>query len=131
MYDWPGPARPLATEPLRIVEDRAYLCLEEAFYQHWSMSRCICIGDSMHTMALNIGQGGNKAIETAASFANCLSILVECSGGHGPIALQSIHAALQDWQKVRQPWAKEILALTNEATRLDSGATIKHTIISQ
>ncbi|KNG91099.1 hypothetical protein ANOM_000766 [Aspergillus nomiae NRRL 13137] len=113
------------------VEVKAYLCLEEALYQYWSMDRCVCIGDSIHKMTPNIGQGGNSAIETAASLANCLSCLVKLSGGHGPIALQSINDALQEWKKARQPRAKEILTLANEATRFESGATIMHTIISQ
>ncbi|KAK6819886.1 hypothetical protein RU639_007074 [Aspergillus parasiticus] len=56
------------------VENKAYLCLEEAFYQYWSVDRCVCIGDSMHKMTRNIDQGGNSAIETAVSLANCLAI---------------------------------------------------------
>ncbi|KJK68281.1 hypothetical protein P875_00076261 [Aspergillus parasiticus SU-1] len=113
------------------VETKAYLCLEEAFYQYWSVGRCVCIGDSMHRMTRNIGQAGNSAIETAVSLVNCLASLIEQPEGQDLIALQSINVALEDWQKARQPRAKEILTLANDVTRLESGATIKDTTISQ
>ncbi|KAE8351954.1 FAD/NAD(P)-binding domain-containing protein [Aspergillus coremiiformis] len=114
----------------KTVESKAYLCLEEAFYHRWSMDRCVCIGDSMHKMTPNIGQGGNAAIETAASLANCLARLTEASGADS-ISLQRINADLQNWQKARQTGAKEILILANKVTRLESSATLKDTIISQ
>ncbi|KAE8402945.1 hypothetical protein BDV37DRAFT_151475 [Aspergillus pseudonomiae] len=108
------------------VEVTAYLCLEEEFYLYWSMDRCVCIGDSIHKVCLqlkplsraqatltdlpqmtpNIGQGGNSAIETAASLANCLSNLVKCSEGHDPIALQSINTALKNGKRPGNPGLK-------------------------
>ncbi|KAB8223455.1 hypothetical protein BDV33DRAFT_188834 [Aspergillus novoparasiticus] len=111
--------------------NQAYLCLEEAFYQYWSVDRCVCIGDSMHKMTRKIDQAGNSAIETAVSLVNCLASLIEQPEGQDLIALQSINVALEDWQKARQPRAKKILTLANGVTRLELGATIKDTTISQ
>ncbi|KAF7596495.1 hypothetical protein BBP40_001367 [Aspergillus hancockii] len=113
------------------VECKAYLPLEEAFYRYWSVDRCVCIGDSVHKMTPNIGQGGNSAIETAASLANCLARLVEPSDGDNSVSLRSINANLQDWQKARQTRAKNILTIANDVTRLEAGATLKDTFISQ
>ncbi|KAE8311544.1 hypothetical protein BDV41DRAFT_565685 [Aspergillus transmontanensis] len=87
--------------------NKAYPCLEEAFYQYWSVDRCVCIGDSMHRRTRNIGQAGNSAIETAVSLVNCLASLIEQPEGQDLIALE-------DWQKARQPRAKKILTLAND-----------------
>ncbi|KAL5338173.1 FAD/NAD(P)-binding domain-containing protein [Aspergillus crustosus] len=46
--------------------------LEENVFDTWHYKRILCIGDSMHKMAPNTGQGANCAIEDAAALANLL-----------------------------------------------------------
>ncbi|THC90197.1 hypothetical protein EYZ11_010341 [Aspergillus tanneri] len=49
--------------------------LEENVFQTWNFGPVVCIGDSMHKMAPNTGQGANCAIEDAACLLN---LLKEC-----------------------------------------------------
>ncbi|KAI9152364.1 FAD binding domain-containing protein [Paramyrothecium foliicola] len=46
--------------------------LEENIFQRWSFGRMVCIGDSMHKMTVNLGQGANCAIEDVAVLSNLL-----------------------------------------------------------
>ncbi|THC93389.1 hypothetical protein EYZ11_007146 [Aspergillus tanneri] len=46
--------------------------LEENIFQTWHWGRVLCLGDSMHKMAPNTGQGANCAIEDAALLTNYL-----------------------------------------------------------
>ncbi|KAK2736194.1 hypothetical protein FQN57_000868 [Myotisia sp. PD_48] len=47
--------------------------LEENLFVRWHFGRIVCIGDSMHKLAPNTGQGANCAIEDAASLLNLLN----------------------------------------------------------
>lgn len=40
--------------------------LEEASHEVWTYGRVVCVGDAIHKMTPNMGQGGNQAIESAA-----------------------------------------------------------------
>ncbi|KAL8689124.1 MAG: hypothetical protein Q9218_005136 [Villophora microphyllina] len=51
--------------------------LEENVFDHWHYGRVVCLGDSMHKMTPNIGQGANTAIESAAALTNHLEDLVK------------------------------------------------------
>ncbi|RAL12393.1 putative FAD binding monooxygenase [Aspergillus homomorphus CBS 101889] len=51
-------------------ETIAMVPLEEKLFQHWHYGRLVCIGDSVHKMTPNLGQGANSAIEDAAVLAN-------------------------------------------------------------
>ncbi|RDH28589.1 hypothetical protein BDQ94DRAFT_174662 [Aspergillus welwitschiae] len=46
--------------------------LEENVFRTWFHGRIVCIGDSVHKMTPNIGQGANLAIEDAAVLTNLL-----------------------------------------------------------
>ncbi|KAL4863118.1 hypothetical protein BDV12DRAFT_206763 [Aspergillus spectabilis] len=46
--------------------------LEENVFPTWHWGRVVCIGDSMHKMTPNTGQGANCAIEDAAALANAI-----------------------------------------------------------
>ncbi|CAG7925580.1 unnamed protein product [Penicillium olsonii] len=104
-----------------------FLALEEAFYANWCNDRFVCIGDSIHKMTPNMGQGGNSAIESAASLANYLTNLTEKSS----IGLSDIKNCLVKWQDSRRPRAQTVSAAANGLTRLESGATLKDRIIAQ
>ncbi|KAK6215655.1 FAD binding domain-containing protein [Colletotrichum tabaci] len=51
--------------------------LEENLLRTWSFGRVLCIGDSIHKMTVNLGQGANCAIEDVAILTNLLS---QCLG---------------------------------------------------
>ncbi|KAM4067154.1 FAD binding domain-containing protein [Hirsutella rhossiliensis] len=53
------------------------VALEEKVFQTWSFGRLVCIGDSMHKMTVNLGQGANCAIEDVAVLSN---LLRDCLG---------------------------------------------------
>ncbi|POR36054.1 FAD binding domain-containing protein [Tolypocladium paradoxum] len=48
------------------------VCLEENLLKTWSFGRLVCIGDSIHKMTVNLGQGANCAIEDVAVLSNLL-----------------------------------------------------------
>ncbi|RDH27530.1 hypothetical protein BDQ94DRAFT_184486 [Aspergillus welwitschiae] len=116
--------KPITSEvPLSEVNKRSivrtFVSLEEAFYKHWCVDRYVCIGDSAHKMTPNMGQGGNSAIESAASLANSLAVLARDSA-HVKIDVQDIHRCLQAWQKPRQERVDKIWLSAHELTRLEA-----------
>ncbi|KAG5788082.1 hypothetical protein H9Q69_012847 [Fusarium xylarioides] len=50
--------------------------LEENLFKTWSFGPVVCIGDSMHKMTVNLGQGANCAIEDVAVLSNLLRELL-------------------------------------------------------
>ncbi|KAE8378025.1 hypothetical protein BDV26DRAFT_199127 [Aspergillus bertholletiae] len=107
---------------------RTFVALEEAVYQRWSLDRYVCIGDSAHKMTPNLGQGGNSAIESAASLANSLSALV-----HGSrktiIGVKDIHHCLQQWEYGRRKRVEDIAHSAHKLTRLEALAGTKQKLI--
>jgi hypothetical protein len=77
-------------------------------------------------MTPNAGQGGNSAIESAATLSNHLSILLQHTSCP---KTEDINNCLQSWQESRRPRATEISNSANDLTRLEAGATIKDRII--
>ncbi|GCB21301.1 2-heptyl-3-hydroxy-4(1H)-quinolone synthase [Aspergillus awamori] len=121
------PDVPLAEINRRVII-RTFVSLEEAVYKHWCVDRYVCIGDSAHKMTPNLGQGGNSAIECAASLANSLSILV-----HGPTKpkrdSRDIHQCMQAWQNIRQKRLDHISQSAYKLTRIEALAGLKEKII--
>ncbi|KAI2996205.1 hypothetical protein CBS147346_9459 [Aspergillus niger] len=121
------PNVPLAEINRRAIV-RTFVSLEEAVYKHWCVDRYVCIGDSAHKMTPNLGQGGNSAIESAASLANSLSNLV-----HGPTKpkrdVRDIHQCMQAWQNIRQKRLDHISQSAYNLTRIEALAGLKEKII--
>lgn len=80
-------------------------------------------------MTPNMGQGGNSAVESAASLANYLTRLVQ-SSSNGKIPLEDIKNNLNEFQMARQPRAKEICTAANALTRLEACATLKDKLLA-
>ncbi|KAJ5643353.1 uncharacterized protein N7484_005860 [Penicillium longicatenatum] len=108
---------------------KSFLALEEAYHTKWCMDRFVCIGDSAHKMTPNMGQGGNNAVESAASLANHLTRLVQ-SSSNGKVPFKDIKNCLTDWQTARQPRAKEVCIKANALTRLEACATLKDRLMA-
>ncbi|KAF9888028.1 hypothetical protein FE257_009418 [Aspergillus nanangensis] len=107
---------------------RTLVPLEEANYAHWGVDRYVCIGDAAHKMTPNLGQGGNSAIESAASLANSLSQLL-VSETATPIPVHHIHRCIQAWQKPRQQRVKTIWQSAHDLTRLEALVGLKEKLI--
>ncbi|KAB8202351.1 monooxygenase [Aspergillus parasiticus] len=108
---------------------RAFLSLEEAEYKHWAIDRWVCIGDSAHKMTPNLGQGGNSAIESAASLANTLASLIEASR-EPRVSVKDLNDYLQPWQKKRQDRVKDVFKSAHDLTRLEALVTWKDKCIA-
>ncbi|PWY96454.1 monooxygenase [Aspergillus sclerotioniger CBS 115572] len=106
------------------AEHKSYLPLEEACFKHWSKGRFVCIGDSVHKMTPNMGQGSNSAMESAAFLANHLTDLIKSCEAH--VSLQQLEDCLQEWQDLRWPRAADMVAASAHLTRIDAIKTWKH-----
>ncbi|KAK1146323.1 hypothetical protein N8T08_003110 [Aspergillus melleus] len=76
--------------------------LEEAFFETWHYDRMVLIGDSIHKMTINAGQGANMAIEDAACLASLLQQLVHSTPPGAPSDV-AIKRTLQTY-KERRSW---------------------------
>ncbi|RYP11134.1 hypothetical protein DL765_007883 [Monosporascus sp. GIB2] len=101
--------------------------LEEAQYNHWTYDRFVCLGDAIHKMTPNIGQGGNWAIESAAALTNRLYAMIKTTSrptiGH-------IRATLSDYEQSRQARTREVCETAGFATRLEAFASFRHRFMS-
>ncbi|KAE8340703.1 hypothetical protein BDV24DRAFT_151823 [Aspergillus arachidicola] len=81
--------------------------LEENIFNTWYTDRIVCIGDSIHKLALtlyqmtpNIGQGANTAIEDATVLTNLLYDRLS-KNGHKKIARPALEQLLGEFQSER------------------------------
>ena len=105
----------------------SYLALEEANHEVWTYKRIVCLGDSIHKMTPNLGQGGNQAIEGAAVLTNCLLEMLERTKGDA-VALEKIEHILLKYQKLREKRAKNFIDVSGLVTRDEAMATLRHTL---
>ncbi|KOC15798.1 FAD binding monooxygenase [Aspergillus flavus AF70] len=74
--------------------------LEENIFNTWYADRIVCIGDSIHKMTPNIGQGANTAIEDATVLTNLLYDRLS-KNGHKKLAQQELLQLLREFQSQR------------------------------
>ncbi|CAK48314.1 hypothetical protein CBS115989_8867 [Aspergillus niger] len=74
--------------------------LEEGLFETWHHERMVLIGDSVHKMTPNFGQGANCAIEDAAALSSLLHDLINARGVCKPSNSQVQHL-LQQYQETR------------------------------
>ncbi|RAH45764.1 FAD-dependent oxidoreductase [Aspergillus brunneoviolaceus CBS 621.78] len=108
---------------------RTMVPLEEALFKHWCMDRFVCIGDSIHKMTPNLGQGGMSAIESAASLANSLATLVQ-SSAEERIPVGEIDRCLKAWEEARLARLPAIYSAAGDLTRIESLASPKYKFIA-
>jgi FAD dependent monooxygenase len=82
------------------------------------------LGDSIHKMTPNLGQGGNQAIEGVAVLTNCLTEVLDGEA----VALEKIEVALVKYQRLRKMRAKRFIDLSGLVTRDEAMATLRHTL---
>lgn len=66
--------------------------------------RCVLLGDAAHAMTPNLGQGGNQALEDAAT----LVALLGAATGHAPAGAGGIDDALVEYDRLRRPRTQRI-----------------------
>lgn len=101
--------------------------LEEAQYQHWTYGRFVCLGDSIHKMTPNIGQGGNWAIESATALTNKLYAMMRTT--QRPSFVE-VCDTLSDYEQSRQVRTKEVCTMAGFATRLEAFDKFWHKLMA-
>ncbi|CAI7570007.1 unnamed protein product [Penicillium glandicola] len=96
---------------------QTFVALEEANFNHWCIDRFVCIGDSIHKMTPNLGQGGNLAIEASATLANHLAKLLQRSS---PCLTDDIHRCMRAWQATRRERVDKVFHTAYNLTRLEA-----------
>jgi FAD dependent monooxygenase len=107
----------------------SYLPLEEANHETWTWGRIVCLGDAIHKMTPNLGQGGNQAIESAAVLTNCLVEMLarnQISGKN--LGIGEIENALKKYQSIRQKRSRRFVDLSGALTRNEALATWRNTL---
>ncbi|KAH8601151.1 monooxygenase [Bisporella sp. PMI_857] len=116
---------------LKMLQDtktqESFLPLEEGESEVWSFGRIVCVGDSVHKMTPNIGQGGNQAIESAAVLTNCLHELLSASPKTS-IGIEALGGAFQKYQDIRWKRAKMFIDMSGTFTRNEALAKLSYTI---
>ncbi|KAL3443344.1 hypothetical protein BJX65DRAFT_298416 [Aspergillus insuetus] len=64
--------------------------LEEGLLDNWSFKRVVLLGDSIHKMTPNIGQGANTAAEDAAVLASLLQQLAKLNSSTTSCAIDAV-----------------------------------------
>ena len=82
----------LGNTPENIIEQRDLYDRRPSVFKSWSKGSVTMLGDAVHPMMPNLGQGGCQAIEDAYVLANLLSELEDT---------KDIPAALQDYYRQR------------------------------
>lgn len=81
------------------------VAVEEAKFKLWHWGRIVCVGDSIHKSTPNLGVGGNSAIESAASLANGIKLLVDKENATGrrptQLDIENMFAAYQELRELR------------------------------
>ncbi|CAI7628965.1 unnamed protein product [Penicillium bialowiezense] len=81
-------------------ETASMTALEENTFKTWHHGRLALLGDSVHKMTPNIGQGANMAIEDAAALTNLLRNLLTQEGTSLPTDTQ-INTLLRQYRTIR------------------------------
>ncbi|KAJ5787609.1 hypothetical protein N7457_002599 [Penicillium paradoxum] len=79
--------------------------LEEGFFETWNLNRIVLLGDSVHKMTPNIGQGANTAIEDVAVLASLINRTVNMDPSNTP-AEDYIEKMLREYKRLRYERAK-------------------------
>ncbi|KAM3065605.1 FAD-dependent monooxygenase boa8 [Clarireedia jacksonii] len=103
----------------RIVAN--FVAVEEMENKKWVWNRVACLGDSIHKMTPNLGQGANCAIESATELANSLATVLK-PDGRKPTS-KDITKALLSYHENRHVRANLIVKAANKFTRVEALAT--------
>ncbi|RAL12476.1 FAD-dependent oxidoreductase [Aspergillus homomorphus CBS 101889] len=104
--------------------------LEENVFDTWHHKRIVCIGDSVHKMAPNTGQGANCAIEDAASLANLLhKVLI--SNKNENSNMEQLDVRLKQYTTERVGRVNKIYKVARTVVRLHARDTLFYRIVGR
>jgi len=90
----------LKSTPAAAVEQRDLYDRWPEFFRSWSDGSVVLLGDAVHPMMPNLGQGGGMAIEDAYELARALEEAVAAAGGGKP-DVTDVRSALQSFYEKR------------------------------
>ncbi|KAL3461597.1 hypothetical protein BJX64DRAFT_260526 [Aspergillus heterothallicus] len=121
------------TDELRLkdlYESRLHLVvtpLKEMVYKRWDCGRMVVLGDAAHKMLPIIAQGGNQALETAATFTNELFAALTSSPPQSssptPLSLQEISPLLRNLQSSRAERISAVVDMGQQRQKMDTLST--------
>ncbi|GAQ12100.1 hypothetical protein ALT_9421 [Aspergillus lentulus] len=98
----------------------SFVNLEENVFQKWHWERIVCIGDSMHKMAPNTGQGANSAVEDAAALVNRLHRALRAAPDGSSLSSGEIDDLLEEFNRSRYRRVREIYQGSRMVVRLQA-----------
>ncbi|KAL4922267.1 hypothetical protein BDW62DRAFT_196954 [Aspergillus aurantiobrunneus] len=104
--------------------------LEEGLFKTWMHDRIVLVGDSVHKMTPNFGQGANSAIEDAAALASLLHRLLRDNHSRHPSPVQ-IQDTLQKYQSIRYPRVRHIYDLSWAVCRIHCGDGLLYRLLGR
>ncbi|KAL5363168.1 hypothetical protein BJX96DRAFT_167256 [Aspergillus floccosus] len=110
-------------------ETFAMTALEENVFRNWSCGRIVCIGDSMHKMTPNLGQGANCAIEDAAALANKIHDALKAKHPGNRICDEGIEDVLSEFSNIQVKRISKIYNVSRIAVRLQTRANLVYMVV--
>ncbi|PLB55512.1 monooxygenase [Aspergillus steynii IBT 23096] len=104
--------------------------LEESLLETWHSDRMVLIGDSIHKMTINAGQGANMAIEDAAFLGSLIEKLVRTTSPRGPSTLD-ISRTLEKYKKGRYDRVKSVYNVSWHVARIHGRAGLLYSLIGR
>ncbi|KID82770.1 FAD-dependent monooxygenase [Metarhizium guizhouense ARSEF 977] len=106
------------------------LSLEESCLSTWSTGRLVCIGDSIHKMTVNLGQGANCAIEDVAVLSNLLRNMCQLKSGTRPTE-QEIDLLLRKFNKEHLSRVTQITNMSKLTVRVHARKGLLHRFVGR
>ncbi|KAF7180409.1 hypothetical protein CNMCM7691_009577 [Aspergillus felis] len=103
--------------------------LEEYVCRNWSYGRIVCIGDSMHKMTPNLGQGANCAIEDAAALANKIHDALRAKHPGHRLCDEEIENVLSEFGNVQVERISKVYNVSRIAVRLQTRANLVYRVV--
>ncbi|KAJ6131991.1 FAD/NAD(P)-binding domain-containing protein [Penicillium samsonianum] len=110
-------------------ETASMTALEENVFDTWYHGRMVLMGDSVHKMTPNIGQGANMAIEDAAVLSSLLSDLLQKQTQ--PPTNAQIERLLAQYREVRYPRVNSIYKTSRFLVRFQARDGIFNTLFGR
>ncbi|KAH8816061.1 hypothetical protein F5884DRAFT_872553 [Xylogone sp. PMI_703] len=100
----------------------SYHPLEEATHNTGTYKRIVCIGDAIHKMTPNFGQGGNQAIESAAVLASAVWVFLNTPN-------VKLEDCLKEYQRLRQKRANAHVRMSRLVTEAESLTSLRDALV--
>ncbi|KAF7169438.1 hypothetical protein CNMCM6106_004343 [Aspergillus hiratsukae] len=112
-------------------ETASMTALEENVFRTWHHGRMVLIGDSVHKMTPNLGQGANMAIEDAAALATFLNNLLKCPGNLDLPSTSEIESVLQQYRRARYRRVCSVYNMSRFLVRMQARDGLLHTLFGR